>query len=273
MEIWHRVSFGHNDHVKQIIENLSIKYELSPLPGGGYVLHLDISESDVHWPEIATLVQRTMALDLVHTVFTPEEVLEAKWSRLVVLFERGYPQPENGWKQLTYENGCRKCGAGYHQKAPFRLKKEPKMSKYSFLSLYWTSTVFCIPEVVEGLRSSQIGGYEERDAILHKTDQPSQIVTQLVFPVVAEPGLAQEDKIQPDTCPECGITKYRHHRRGYMHLRQDALQFDTDIQLTNEWFGSDSAMGYREILVPNCAARLILDKGWRGVALKPIKLV
>lgn len=273
METWHRISFGHRDGVDAAIESLAVKHKKSPLPGGGYLIHLDISESDPRWPQIASLVEQKKPVDMVYTIFSPEEVLEADWVRLVPTFERGYPQPEDGWERFTYENECAKCGAGYRQKAAFRLKKEPPMGRHDFLSLYWTYSVFCTPQVVEALQAHQIRGYDEWKAIIHETDRPSEVVTQLVFPAIAQPGLAEDDKLQPETCRQCGIIKYAYHKRGYMHLKREALQFDTDFLLTHEWFGSGGHGGFREILISNRVANLILEEGWRGITLKPVEIV
>jgi hypothetical protein len=272
MEIWHRISFGHRDGVDDAIESLAIKHEKSPLPGGGYLIHLDITESDPRWPEIAYLVEEKKPVDMVCTIFSSEEVLKAEWVRLVVTFERGYPQPEEGWEQLTYENECPQCGTGYRQKAAFRLKKEPRMGRHDFLSLYWTRSVFCVPQVVETFRAHQVQGYDEWKAIIHKTNQPSEVVTQLVFSTVAQPALAEEDKLRPETCPQCGLTRYAYHKRGYMHLKREALPSDTDFLLTDEWFGGGGYSGFREILVSNRLAAIVLEQGWRGVTLKPVKL-
>ncbi len=42
MEIWHRITFGDIDRVNAAIESLNIKHKTSPLPGGGYLIHIDI---------------------------------------------------------------------------------------------------------------------------------------------------------------------------------------------------------------------------------------
>jgi len=84
---------------------------------------------------------------------------------------------------------------------------------------------------------------------LHKTGQPSKLVSQLVFPHVAGPGLLDEDKLQPETCPRCGLTKYAHHKRGYMHFKREALQREVDIVQMYEWFGRGGYGGHREILI------------------------
>lgn len=47
---------------------------------------------------------------------------------------------------------------------------------------------------------------------------------------------------------------------------------DVDFVRTDEWFGS-GLIAFREILVSNRVARLILDKGWQGVRMKGVELV
>jgi ribosomal protein S27AE len=275
MEIWHRVMFGRGDSVNSALDFLGVKYKKFLLPGEHYVVIFEIAETDHRWPQVTELIREKNAADLFHTVFTPEEILSAEWIRLIPIFEQGYPQPKETWVEnpLNYENECPKCGAGFRQKAPFRLAKEPRLGKHDFLCLYWTYTVFCTPKVLEALQAHQIRGYEVWEAIIHRINQPSKVVSQLVFPNVAGPGLADVDKLKPDTCPRCGITKYAYHKRGYMHLKREALRSDVDVLLTHEWFGSGGHSGFREILVSNRLARLILEKSWRGVALKPVEVV
>jgi len=277
MEIWHRVGFTSVDNVDAILGKLGIKYKKTPgLPSGYYLITFEIKESDPRWLQIAELMREKGKADLFFdTVFSQEEILSAEWVRLIPIFEQGYPQPEATWVRnpINYEGQCPQCGAGYRQVAPFRLAKEPRLGRHDFFSLYWTYTVFCTPRVLETLRAHAIRGYEVWEALLHKTGQPSRLVSQLVFPHVAGPGLLDEDKLQPETCSQCGLTKYAYHKRGYMHFKREALQAEVDILQTHEWFGSGGYGGYREILISRRLAELILREGWRGVRLKPVKLV
>lgn len=276
MKIWHRVSFTSLDAVDGVIEALGIKYKKTPGLHGYYLLTFEIEESDPRWPQVAELMQEKGKRDLFfNTVFTKEEILSAEWVRLIPTFEQGYPQPEETWVEnpINYEDECPECGVGFRQIAPFRLAREPRLGKHDFLCLYWTYTVFCTSRVLETLKAHQILGYEVWEAIIHRTNRPSQVVSQLVFPNVAGPGLTDVDKLQPETCPRCGITKYAPHMRGYMHLKREAMQPDVDVLLTHEWFGGMPHSGFREILVSNRLARLILEKSWRGVALKPVEVV
>ncbi len=275
MQVWHRIFFSHKDNVDAVIESLKVKQKRLPIPGGGYSIVIHITEDDPQWSKLAELVREKGAWDVFETVFASEEILSAEWVRLIPVFEQGYPQPEASWVRhpINYAGQCSRCGIGYRQVAPFQLAKEPRLGKHDFLCLYWTYTLFCTPAVLEALRTHAIRGYEVWEALLHKTGQPSQVVSQLIFPYVAGPGLLDEDKLAPETCPQCGLTKYAYHRRGYMHFQRQALAAGVDIVQTHEWFGSGGYGGHREILISNRLARLILEAGWRGVRLKPVKLV
>jgi hypothetical protein len=273
MEIWHRVTFGHKDSVDTTIEAMDIKYKRSPLPGGGYLIHIDVRESDPLWPQLAALVRQKDAVDILDTVFTPEEILSAEWIRLIPVFEGGYPQPEETWvtNPTNYEEHCPQCGT-FRQIASFRLKKEPNLGKKDLMSLYWTYALFCTPQVFSALEAHRIQGYEVWDAIIHRTDTPSKKVSQLFIPTVTNPGLIRVEDLKREICSSCDVRRYYPHVRGMMYLKRDALVPDVDIAQTHEWFGSGHA-AYREILVSNKFARLVVGKGWKGVALKVIELV
>jgi len=277
VDIWHRVAFNADvkPDFKRTVDALGIKYGISPLPGHVIgLVYFDISESDPRWEQVRELARTEGASDMFDTIFTPEEIVAAEWVRLRPNFEQGFPQPKEGeWWRITYEDYCEECGAGYRQKTPFRFAKEPRLGKHDFLCLYWTYTAFCTPQVLQVLQAHQVRGYEVWPAVMHRTGELSQVVSQLVVSVVAGSGLVDIDRQQPETCPRCGITKYAYHKRGYMHLRRESLRPDTDIQLTAEWFGSGGHAGFREILISNALARLILENEWHGVALKPVELV
>ena len=275
VKVVHRVSSGRYDEVHPTLDALGIKYRKLPMPGGYYFVSFDVDEADSRWPEVANLIREKLAADVFDTRFTKEEVSQAEWVRLIPRSKQGYPQPEEdmAWSRITYESECSHCGVGYRQQAPFYLASEPRLGKHDFVSLFWTYSIFCTPKVVETLQAHGLQGCEVWKAIIHDTGQPSQVISQLVFPTVAGPGLVKDDKQEPEKCWRCGITKYAFHLRGYMHLERKALRPDVDFQLTHEWFGSGTRSGYREILVSNRVARLILEQGWRGVVLKPVEVV
>lgn len=275
METWHRVAINPRRDVgfQEALDQMGVKYKIAPLPGYPVgLIFFDIAESDIYWPKVDELIRTIGASNVFDTLFTTEEILAADWVRLYPALQRGYPQPRRGWERATHKNECPRCGAGYRQKSPFRLAGEPRMGKHDFLSLHWTWAVFCTSRVVEALATNKIRGCEVWPAIINRTNQPSAVVSQLIFPHVAGPGLAGEDRLKSETCSQCGMTKYEYHKRGYMHLRRDSLRTDVDTQLTYEWFGS-GGMGFREILWSHRLVKLILEAGWRGLRFKPVKLV
>jgi hypothetical protein len=276
MEIWHRVAFnGDADQgFKTTIDDLGIKHGISPLPGHSIgLVFFDISESDPRWTQIEKLIRTTGASDIVNTKFTTEEILNSEWARLVPTFEQDYPQPEATWVRnpINYEQHCPECGT-FLQTASFRLKKEPALGKNAFVSLYWTYALFCAVQLLTELEAHEIRGYEIWDAIIHRINAPSERVSQLFIPHVTQPGLVRVEELRREMCPLCHVTKYYPYMRGVMYLKHDALVPEVDIMQTYEWFGSGHS-AYREVLVSNRFARLVIDQGWKGVALKPIELV
>lgn len=273
MDIWHRVTFSYKDNVDSAFEALNLKYKKNPFPGEGYLIHFDIYESAVVWPQVEALIRQKNALDVFDTIFTPEEILQAEWVRLIPVFEQGYPQPYATWvtNPINYKDHCPACGT-FQQATSFRLKKEPHLGKQDFMSLFWTYALFCTPHVFDELEAHGIRGYEKWDAIIHKIALPSQKVSQLYVPTVANPGLVRAEDLKREICSACGFTKYYPHMRGVMYLARTAVVSDVDILQTYEWFGSGHS-AYRELLVSNRFAKLILEKGWRGIRLKVVELL
>jgi hypothetical protein len=292
MEIRHRIAISPitDPHLESILGEFGVKYKIWPLPDTlKGLITFDIEETEPAWKVVCEWARTGRVSNVYDTVFTPDEIRQAEWIRLIPMHEQGYAQPKNlGWIRLVYDDVCPQCGAGYRQKAPYRLEKEPHLGRYDFMSLFATYGVFCTPKVVTALKAHEFRGYEVWDALIHRTKQPSTVVSQLVFPLIAAPGLADVDKVLSDegvkeliasaggewhaTCPHCSITKYTPHMRGYMHVHREAFPPDTDVVQSYEWFGSGHA-AYREIFISKRFARLILDEGWRGLRLKPVELI
>jgi len=275
MEIYHRVAINSKQDAGffTVVNELGIQFKEIVLPGGASSLIVfDIAESDPRWPVVSELITQYGASDRVETFFSEEEILQAEWVRLIAL-EQGYPQPQSSWplKQQSYDLLCAHCGI-YRQTRPMRLAKEPGLRKKSFLSLIWTNEVLCTPEVIQSLEGIGAKGYEVWDVLIHKTSQPSERIQQIYIPGVASPGLVAPAGLKREICPVCGTTKYYPHMRGVMTLKKEALPTGIDFMLTNEWFGS-GLIAFREILISNRVARLILERGWQGVRLKVVELV
>jgi hypothetical protein len=281
MDIKHRISVNSKEaDFLAAIAKMGVEYKLIQLPGnGGNFITILILESDPRWNSVVELVKTQKSFevygegDLFETIFSEYEIRKAAWLRFISTFEQGYPQPKPHWpiKQLSYEIICPKC-AIYKQTKPMRLAKEPNLGKKSFMSLIWAGEIFCTPEVILKLEEIQSKGYEVWDATIHKTGNPSEKVRQLYIPGIASPGVIIDDNLERKICPVCGIIKYYLHVKGKMYLKREALLPDTDFMLSHEWFGY-GLLAWREILVSNRIASLILDKGWSGVRFKVVELV
>ena len=276
MEIYHRVGINSKKDkgFLSIIEERGIPYKSIELPGGiSSLIVFEIYESDPNWEMVSRFIQSTNASDMQETIFSTEEIRNAEWLRLIPTFEQGYPQPKLHWpiKQLSYEIKCPKCYI-YQQTNSMRMAKEPSLRNKSFMTFIWTRDAFCTPEVIQELKKIQAKGYEVWDVVIHKTGIPSERVKQLYIPGIASSGLIIDDGLKREICPVCGTTKYYPHVNGIMYLKRDALLPDDDFILTQEWFGH-GLLAWREILVSNRVASLILDSGWQGVRFKVIELV
>jgi hypothetical protein len=276
MEIKHSICFNSLDQVEDKLLQLGIKAKIGKLPGGNaYLLDFDISESDTAWPEIAKIVKEKDAFDAWDTFFSEEEIRQAEWSRLYPVYDDGFAQPEkdSGWKESVYDKVCSECSKGFQQISPFHIKREPRLGKISFMTLTSVYSLFATPKVFQSLKQHDIRGYEEWPVILHKTNTPSQVISQVYVPTLSRLGLSPENQEKPQTCPVCKITKYAFHNHGRMKILRSALDPNVDIQMTNEWFGDGEWGGFHEFLISKKLANLILDEKWKGVRIKPIELV
>lgn len=282
MDIFHRVSFNSTSSPKLLkaIEELGITYKVIELPGGGgKAIFFEISESDPLWENTLQLLKTNLGFDIYRggdvfeTFFTENEIRATEWVRLIPTFEHGYPQPQTNWpfKQLSLSNVCPKCGI-YEQTSNMRLKKEPNIGKKAFMTLIGIGEVFARPLVFSSFESIGAKGYDVWEAIIHKTQQPSKEVSQIYIPGISQPGIIGVESMRQVICTVCGIVKYYPHKKGLMYLKKDALLPGVDFIKTYEWFGS-GLNAFREILISNRIAKLILDKGWQGVRLKGVDLV
>lgn len=271
MEIWHRITFGHLDGADSAIQELGLEYKKSPLPGDGYLIHIDIEESNPAWPEVDLLVQEKKAVDICDTFFSDEEILGSEWVRLVPTYEHGYPLPKDWSVNPINYSKCSSCGK-FKQNDPFRMSKEPKLGKNNFFCLFWTYTLFADNQVMAELDRSKVVGFSRLDLIIDQNNKPSKLVSQILTQNKTKPGIEQLDKHNPITCSECKTIKHSPHNRGLMKINKSSIDKGLDIVESSEWFGSGHS-AYREIIVSRRLARIILDNKWKGVKMKAICLV
>lgn len=281
MDIYHRISISSitdseifkENNVVEILKNWKVKYKKLPYPRSSeYMISFDIYESNSHWSDIKKLFIKDKALDIYETLFDEKEILQAEWLRLIPMYEHGYPQPEGNWvtKKPNYKNVCKECGT-YTQATSLHIKSEPNMSKNDFMKLFWASEIFTTNGVFDLLESNKITGFERRPVLIHKTGMPSSTIAQIYMSHIAKPSLRDQD-LPKIKCQTCGVIKYYPHKRGVMHLTENTLDPKLDFQLTAEWFGSGHR-AYREMIVSNKVAKLLIESKLKGVRLKVVELI
>jgi hypothetical protein len=274
MDTIHRISVNSiNKKFINSLNELGINYKKQKLPGiGNELYYFDIYESDPRWIEISKMIKTYGISDVFQTIFSTDEIKNAEWLRIVPVCQGDYPYPKESWltNHPNYENFCPRCGT-YIQKESFWIEKERSLKENDFFSLFWVYILFCTKRVFRELDEKSIRGYEEWNLMVKKTNGPSRTLSQLYVPKITLPGLIGDD-LDQNKCAICKITKFSPHKRGKMLINREAIIPGLDIIQTYEWFGSGRA-AYREILVSNRFANLILDRGWKGVSLKVIELI
>lgn len=279
MEIIHHVSFNtlSSHSMLGAIKDLYLKYKILDLPGGGGQLVIfDISETNPIWNTVFILLKEHIGFDIYHsgdiyeTYFSDEEIRSAEWLRLIPTFEQGYPQPKGNWpiKQQSLINVCPTC-CTYQQNNPIRFYKEPALGQNSFMTLIGVGELFATNDVISNFMRMDAKGYETWNVIINKIGKVSEKVSQLYFPWITKPGLIDREEMRQVNCPNCGTIKYYPHKKGIMKFKREILIPGINFMRTYEWFGV-GLFAFREILVSNSIAQLILDKGWKGVRFKVV---
>jgi len=264
MQTIHRVSFNRDEDVKHRFKNLGIKLKV-----GDILVVFEVTETDPNWPVIEAIIKEYDLLDFVRTEFTKGELEASDLLKMNPGWISGYPMPDMdfGYLQITYDltGYCPKCGIGFRQKAPFRMRGEPKWGKHHVLMLNWVfDEYFVHQEVWE--RVFRKYDVECMPVLQHKTGQPLETVVQLKINTCATAPLKMEGAVY-ETCPICHRTKFLPHRRGYFPLFT-AMQ-KADIFKTREHFGS-GASAHHAVIVSSRVFREITSYKLKGVQFAPL---
>jgi len=299
VRINHRITGTHDDPFWQKIERIGLDYDRGVphkiCPG---ISVLNVTEDQREWPDVEAAIAASHSVtDTISNSFTSDELDSAEWLVMHALGHHGYPQPDDnfGYKEATYDlsDYCATCGIGATQKAPFRLRADPKAAHSQFLQLNWVfDQYFLRAEARDGIRSQGISGVEFLSPVIHKNGLPSQRVSQLVVTDTLESAL-DPSGLQTVTCREhneewlayglaranrlkdqvyCGRVKYHLVHRGPLRFVGDAFIGAPDVVRSHEWFGS-GASAFNLIVVNQKFHQLVVRSKWRGVYFEPLDLV
>jgi len=138
MKIVHRVSIKSTDAIKQELGDLGVSI-------GDGLATFEVDEAHPRWAQIQQFIERHRAVDVVSTKVTVKELAAAEWLVMQPTWHAGYPQPEDTYLATTYDlsDYCAQCGTGAVQRAPFRMRGEPKWGDNSLAAML--GRVFCCP--------------------------------------------------------------------------------------------------------------------------------
>jgi hypothetical protein len=140
VRINHRIAAENGNPFWREIGFLALEYE------HGDISVLNVTEDHPQWPEVERLLAQYKPVHFIHNIFSREEMDAADWFVLSAKGHHGYPMPEDnfGYLEATYDVAylCPICGIGGVQKAPFRLRAEPKAARSQFLQLNWVFDEF-----------------------------------------------------------------------------------------------------------------------------------
>jgi hypothetical protein len=93
----------------------------------------------------------------------------------------GYPQPEDGYRELVYSDFCPRCGIHGSQIAPFRLDRHQRGQHSTFLQLNWVfDAFFTHPDVAADLVNAGVTGITFRPVLDGRTGNESSDRVQLM---------------------------------------------------------------------------------------------
>jgi len=229
LRIRHRLSISLDAEGAELFHRYGIKDEpasawRSPVGAvSGNTVLVNIYEDAECWPEIAQYLSSRNKNDFVVSEFTESELVSAKYLCIWSTWHHQFPLPSKsddpeldmGYLQATYDptDACPECSIGYRQRAPFRLRSEPKWGSKSFLQLNWVFDEFFTKiEVFERLLRKQ--GVNVRPVVKNSTGNALNSVVQLDVHASCE--ILGKDRLRLErTCPECGSNKYLAHRHGF----------------------------------------------------------
>lgn len=271
MEIRKIVSFEDGD--KHLIDYL----QKHNIPFDGEYGILEIYESNPHWNYVEKYARQKDLSVLSETIFSKEELQKAEWLTVRSTWHYEYPQPENDnrYLEITYKNGCRKCGCGLNQSDAFRMKKPPKWGKRHFLMMNWVGDELFVDEIAKSFLQKEFPYLSFREVKNKSGNEAYSSVFQLVISTLPSEGIIEQQRHirQVLVCPDCGRKKYHPNGEGMLQMHRSVFENAPDIVKTAEWFGWGCGAD-REIIINKKMYRFLLVHHLeKCLSFSPIELV
>lgn len=269
VRIIHRVACWYDEPAERLRE-IGLDCPQTPVGIGRDMLVLDIDEADPRWLEIKAVLDACGIMTTVRTEFTPAKIHSAQWLAMEPDWHHGYPMPDSGfgYRDLTYDltDYCAKCGIGTRQKAPFRMRREPKWGRKGLMQLNWVFDEFFALSAVWKTVFAPFG-IGARPVLAYRKETELKTVVQLCIDPILDVELHMKD--HPfNICEFCQRKKYLPFVRGMFPALTRPVEGVHAVR-SQEWFG-DGASAYRAILVSGELARRLLAMKVRGCLFAPL---
>lgn len=242
MEIKQRIVFRNDEHkdlINYLIDN-GIEFINDDQTS---LIILEILETHLCWPTINDYIIQHNMITIADSIYTKEELDQAKWFTIRSQWRWQYPQPsQNGaYRHITYsnQNTCIECGSNEIQIDLFRLKMAPKWGKRHFLMLNWIDDeLFSSDYARSVLSDSGLRGLSFLDALKSGNREKMENINQLKIDHILPEGLIDQDNTIKEitTCKICGVKKYVMAGRGLVY-KKSVFSNDVDIAKSFEVFG------------------------------------
>lgn len=279
MRIRHRYTFRadnkSNREIINFLDKRKIKYRVT---SGIPILIFKIYEDEENWCSIDKLMRKHEYNPISECVYTKKELDNAAWLRIRSKYRWEYPQPEDEYKSITYDDSefCNKCGCGLTQKSNFKVKKSPSWGKKNFLMLNWIEDeLFVSGRTAEVLENSELKGFNLLDVLYSKKNIPIDNMKQILVKEILKPGMIIGDEyIEKEiVCNQCNCNKFISRSRGIYYKKDVFKEIDVDIIKSDEMFG-DGYAAQRDIIVSNAFYKLVIENGLdKSLAFEPINLI
>lgn len=236
---------------------------LTRVKGGEGLMVFETDSRSVHWEEfLASTVHLEIDVDL-GAKFSATEIAQAEWCHLVGTSTNGYPQPEDTYRERTYDLAatCRTCWAGVRQTAPFRMKVAPKWGRRSLTQMVWVYDAWFVEprayrEIFEPF------GIDSREVLMRGGSTIGNAVQLVVDEVVA----LDEYRQSGELCVTCEQFKWHAALSDFAPGPVEPPR--GPIAMSEQWYGS-GGMAFRATLVRQDLAAAMSAAGLKGAVLHP----
>jgi len=259
LKVTHRISLSVDKPIKKQLDRLGVDVQL------GFE-SFEIEEDTQLWSTLEPFIQKWDAVDVVSSKFTRAEINLAKYLRMCASWHWGYPQPDNdfGYLEQCFDlsDYSAQSGIGKVQKAPLRMKGEPRWGKKHILQLNWLFDIFFVqPQVWQDVFKPF--GVACSPVVDHATGHELKTVVQL------EPQDAislNVDGLPHEQCLETNILKYPPVVKGF--FPRPRKETDKHYVVSEEYFGSGHSAS-KAVIVSSDLHKALVAKKLKGANFVP----